>query len=369
MPIGNRIVTRSSSSIKATVQTDTAWTLTFSAVPWIDSLQHGDIHIACSSYAHQVTSGLYVVDPDTRERIEVRDALSWFPDECPPPYGGPCYYYPNRLLSQLNVPFSELLTRSSREIWLSSSNAWGYIGRIIDYDPLYEFVTVRSPQDFGFSMGLGVFGDSVVVFSTFGDWASKKQDSLQFFNRLGEQQSSVALPYRERLSTLAGEHGFWTHTWTRTSSMSSHSIVCVGLDGSERHRFDWSHRFEILPLYESGGTLWIATGDGSVVEADIRASDSAGVAVIRHTTSSHYLRAFLLSDLRIARQHYDVVMSISRLGTIIALDSELQYQQSWISPVLEPTAIAFDGETVWILHHGPRGAYTDATLLTRFTLE
>ena len=125
----------------------------------------------------------------------------------------------------------------------------------------------------------------------------------------------------------------------------------------------------------SGWVYAMAYGHGSPWYVPHSYSDSVGVYRIDSDSTAIIGSVVSRKLFSIPMRSVDA-MTTDSSGFIIANEDLLfrfslhgELRDILESPVSRISGLAWDGESLWVLHHGPKEAPTDATLLSRFKFE
>lgn len=350
--IGSSLITRISPVIEAVTGPDSVRSISFAEVPWIDSVTNGDIWLRASARPGSVYP-VFVFDPVKHDWREIEGALP-VEQACIPP----CSDNIDRLLSQeFSQPIIHCLDAVGT-LRLGGQYTWGHRAQLIEYNPEYEFGTVRLSQlVISWSVALARRDDTLVMFSSYKDLATGQLvDSMIHFDLLGNRLSGRATQYRQGIDVAIGREGIWR---IESAAFTLDTIVCRSIDGTILHQFEFGHWFTARSICEQDGRLWIYSTSRQG-EVDIAASDSAGICIFANEMTFSATAKLI--------RHRDGFAALG-FNKLVVMDSTGQMINAYDLPVPYPSAILSDGETIWVTHNGPHGVYTDATLLSRFTLE
>jgi hypothetical protein len=350
--IGSSLVTRMSPVIEAVTGSDSVRSISFTEVPWFDSITNGDIWLEATARGGS-THPVFVLDPARHDWREIEGALP-LEGLCIPP----CSDHIDRLLSQeFDQPIRQCLD-SAGTLRIGSQYVWGHSARLIAYNPEYQFKTIRKSQlVLYWSAALARRGDTLLMFSTHDDIVTGQLvDSLIEFDLLANRLAGRAAQYREHVDVAIGQEGIWRIE----SGNASDTIVCRSHDGSILHQFEFEGpHYTARTICERDSRLWIVSTSHQG-EVDVAASDGAGICIFANVIQFSATTSLI--------RHQDGFAALSG-ANLVVMDSIGQITGEYELPVSNVSAILSDDETIWMTHHGPRGVYTDATLLTRFKLE
>jgi len=194
---------------------------------------------------------------------------------------------------------------------------------------------------------------------------SSNSDTILVLDLAGSRIRTLWTPDRHIIGLAYGRNHIWIH-----SSRDPHTIAEMNTAGKIVSAFTVPGDPEEIAAFLAWGdeSLWVLNRyEQRVLGIDAVASVDSGYAVVD--------RGFSVP----ARLTYPHGMtSDGDYLCIIAADSlyrytfEGEYAESWSLPVALAGGITWDGEAMWIVHHGPRdfdGCWTsNAPLLSRFEL-
>jgi len=361
VPLSSTIVTRASAWVNATTDQDSIRIVSFGDFPWVDSVNFGDVQVVCRSILDRPTEGLFVVDPTTEGWREIEGVLPQVAADC---RGfGPCYISPVRFLSQVFGASPQKCLNAERTVRLAGQSAWGFSVRILEYDPSYDFATIRAQQNLGPNW-LGFRNDTLWTVSSFKDITTGlRVDSLITFDLYGNRLVGARFNFPNPQVVAIGQSGLWL-----IPSENPRRVLCF--NGTEEIVHDFvlpNSDYVPFAMTEAFGNLWLARPASydrllRLSEVDLPDSDSSGTQVlVREIQTS-------IADPRLVAWTGGGFI-VATDSQILEVNSEGQVTGEFPLPVGNLESLAEGGGSIWITHHGPRGAYTDATLLTRFALE
>lgn len=367
-PITVMPVIRASSSLEGFKGSDSVAGISFAAVPWFDSVDYGDVHVRFEMVWGRPRFGVFILDPALNSWRELEGAITVEPGGC---FGyGPCYVSGNRLLSQTFGSLPGDIVDNSGTLRIAGDGVWKFKARLVQYDPTYTFKTlVSSWPKTSFDDAATILRDTLWYMLTFEDIVTGLMvDSLLAFSMAGERLMGYGMPFLNRRCAAVGVDGVWAIDLSEPPR-----AVCRGADGSVLYSFACPPRVSgttYSTMMQDGSILWAVMGpyygdppaESRILEIDIAASDVRGNAVINREI---LVQQGAVAALTRHTEHFALIAQ----NRLITIDSLGQVLSDSAVPVMWPSSIASDGESIWITHHGPNGLFTDATLLTRFTLE
>jgi hypothetical protein len=234
----------------------------------------------------------------------------------------------------------------------------GVRARLVDYDPAYQFVTVRPGHTFRFYNSVSIAGGYLYVSSLLpgpGGWG----DSCTQLTLLGEPVGGVSRPGEIVYATAGTPDGsIWSvvgrnpHHLVRRDSTGTETATFT-MPGDIKSDIAWSDR-----------RIWFYNPNVHVPEMmgiDIAASIEIGIAQIDTSFALSVNGAYGLAIV-------DTIGYAMGLSSLTEFTMSGTVLRSWALPVSPVGGMAWDGEALWILHAGPPDARTDAVLLSRFRL-
>lgn len=339
----------------------------FSDEPLYKDGRVDDILFSWETDALLESPGLFAFDPASGGARPVHGALPGIVNWC----SDYCWDWGICLFSQIDaIRPIEFLDRQGC-LSVLAQNAWNFRSRLIDYSPDYHFVTVRTQETgWGGSNSISVVNDTIWHYQNVWDTTSRRaNDSLVGYLRDGSR--ACAVEFSDRITWGGAFDG--TYVWGLTGSST---LSIFTRDGSLVATMPYPS-----PLSQpnfvayTGGDVWISRrpffpNDRSYLDKLNKDSSIAtGSAVISLTVElSHrwVTGACLRADQLVFATPDPTNYTKSVIRTMNASLMEIESRHA---PVCEIEALAVDGSTIWVLHHGAVQAYTQATLLTRFTLE
>jgi len=323
--------------------------------------QPNDVHVAFTRWG--TVSFALVLNPITMEWLELHTDRY-----CPLQYPPYCEV-DTWLLSRFTTTPIDVFRDMSRWLRLKSADGCQPVMRLVSYDRRYRAVTVVphlqcTPSQLA-------YGDGQVWVSTMTAHRMTDvcNDSIIAFDLSGT-------PTRKQCTwcSWSGCDGmaFGDGTlWLR--SPDDKHVLRVWQDGTYEAAFGtpWDPRSHEGGMAWVDGEIWMAIQRGGPIELvgiNVAASLDSGQAVIDEswlvdlsgnplgmTWDGQYLNILVdhLCRQAIARSVYRFTVDGKPVDTLPA-------------PGVLLEAIAWDGEALWALHHGPIEASTDATLLSRF---
>lgn len=261
-----------------------------------------------------------------------------------------------RLSSQVSSTSPEYYLGTSGRLLLTTVAQGAFDAFLVRYDINYHFVTLRHEG---------------LVWHASMDWHNGRlyvssgytvRDSLIVYDPSGERVWSAE--YEPGMVTNSAFDG--TYLWAYVPSENRlHRIDTTGVAVLSLN----APLNAIDALIWAQQTLWYLGGE----------DENRGYLYRVDLDSSLVLGGILASvEFRATTQHVSA-MAQDSAGFIFAIASSPVVirrvtfdgvdRESYECGVGEVNAIAWDGESLWALHHGAPAARTDATLLTRFTLE
>ncbi len=335
----------------------------FSGEPIFEDGRVDDIMFGLESDLQLQTTGLFVYCPQTASRHVVHGALPGIYGLCT----NVCPYWAVGLLSQVDgIEPRDALDTGGCLIAIAQ-NAWNFKARLVDYNPDYRFITIRTQEmDWEISNSITYVRDTLWHYSNVWDSITDGTvDSLVGYLRDGSRVAAMGFPGRMTWGAAFDGETVWAITDATT--ISAYTRIGATL-GSFAYPSPWGYP-EFVSWTE--GHLWIGRDFNDHLgspdkflmdELDEDSSLATGEAVVRRTLEFPYddLNGFSMNST-------DAIVTTSK--TINVFDENLIEIRSEGAPVFEIVTSTFDGSTLWVLHHGPPGAITQATLLSRFTLE
>lgn len=359
-PISSTLVTSFSDRVDATVQPDGSGVLDFQDAALHQKGTVDDISISCSGRYPALAGPLLVFCDTDSTWHEFPAALP----SGPRPYLDFCYTETSRLTSEVAAACDRNFLGTNATLRIMAAGSMWYQGWLVSYSPDYHFATVRTEEAMWYThSSLGILGNSLFIPCSYvATPGTVLSDSLVSVDFAGSRRWSVPMTSSyPRVSAFGGGS-----VWLMDLAMKALSrvdtlgqIVATAAIGTET----FTH------LAYVNGNLWGARNDREqqsslVYEIDIDSTFAGGTLVA-------HLR-FTLDDFRVG------AMTADTDGLFIAHENYLPelFRYSFDGIKRERfdisvgiKAMAWDGENLWVLHHGPVHAVTNATLLSRFTLE
>jgi hypothetical protein len=188
------------------------------------------------------------------------------------------------------------------------------------------------------------------------------QDSLLSTDLQGVRRWAIGIePGTPTGSTFDG-HNFWISV---LNPMGQSQLLLVDTLGQVQTSIEGGGG--MLGMTVVNGNIWYYAG-GHVYEVDV---DSTLItnSLVRH---QRFALPYQYAIAMTADSDGPIIAHIPSLGFHVSVTRhtfEGEIRDEFECHAIEIDALAWDGEALWTLHHGPLFARTDATLLSRFTLE
>ncbi|MBI3871604.1 MAG: hypothetical protein HY304_00825 [candidate division Zixibacteria bacterium] len=283
-----------------------------------------------------------------------------------------CSWYGRRLLSQVDLDFKRSLISGTHKLTLEIPaggdprvSAWA-----VRFHPEYQFITVNT-QFLSTLDCLTDDGTSIWLLKWLYSGEPPEGDSVIQLDHQGNRVSGFWLPDYRFMSMTYGGGAFWVLWQSGVGKLSSMDNV-----GALSSTFDivLPRGWWPLALAWVRESLWLLSesGDGpnstvdSLFEVDIPASVATGSAQFRRRFEIPRKYEYFA----IAGGNEEIMVwntdSYAHSRSLLRYDLSGSLIDSLALPVAPGSGMAWDGESLWMLHHGPPEAYTDATLLSRF---
>lgn len=261
-----------------------------------------------------------------------------------------------RLSSQVDAADCTSFLVASGRLLLKTLAEGGFSARLVRYSDDYNFVTLRLE---GLVWHSSMFWRSGRLYVSSGYTV---RDSLIAYEESGER--IWAIDYEPGFVTSTAFDG--EHVWAYVPSESRiHKIDTTGNSvGTLVAALD-----SVDAMVWADETLWYVGGDNSnrgyLYRIDLDSSYALGAVVAE-------------PKFRITSQHIRAIATDSAGFIAVVAAAPIQVLRVSFGGVARDSyecnaaaidAVAWDGGSLWTLHHGTPEVMTDATLLTRFTLE
>lgn len=357
--IASTLVVESSATIAGTLNGDGTYGFDFGMEPLFLSGEYDDIALGLSVDIRSMPESFEVLDtrgPTWRSIDGASTASGSY--VC----NTACLAHISRLASEIRgcTPFDLLSTNG--EIRIKSDSIRSCLARLVKYSPDYRVVKLLSTRTFSAS-DLSFQNGHLYALSDHLDRTLpgpyRVFDSLVIADVSGIRQWSTGFPGNGSFQGAFDGDSYWIigSTYKRLERVDS--------SGQVLGRLDWPFGFARAMTW-ANGTLWFAmdiwdSGD-PIFEVDIDSSLAIGkvVANARFISSREQVDEMTSDDKGIILICGDRVLKYTYKGTLLS---------DVAAPLGTIEGVAWGSESIWVLHHGPAGARTDATLLTRFSLE
>lgn len=328
-----------------------------------------DILVYLESDLQLRSSGLFVLNAATGQRHVVHGALPGLYGICT----DRCFDWANELLSQVDGTAPSDFLDSQGCLVATAENAWNFRARLIDYNPSYQFVTVRT-QEMGWEgcNSLTIIDDTLWHYQLLWDTTTNSSvDSLVGYLCDGSRAIEFALPNRLTRQAAFDGHRVWAYVGDMTISVydrfgHSAGMFHYPLPRALLTHIAWSNQtLWVTRQYRDANLAWVWYID----EVDADSSLGSGEAVIKRSIGplDAPVQGLGADSGRIVLSVQPGEIEQASEIRIFNLNGVLGWSRG--APVSKIESLALDGYTIWTLHHGALGAQTQGTLLSRFLLE
>jgi len=362
-PISTKIVVDLSESVNGQREGDSVFTLDFGTASSFTNGKSDDIYLRFNGVGGEFPASIDIYKPSRDEWIEVPGAYEQHWGPC---IDSDCWAWTYRLLSELGIQTATHFIDSLGQVRVRAPGVINVRGNLITYDDSYHFAKVTS-ETVTYGGGLSYWGGALYYSTLYVKRESPTlRDSVFSMDLEGRRlralssgtSSVVNGPAVLSKSAFDGRY-FWT--------MRSNHLYVLDTNGQVASQYD-------APV---GRVYGMAHGHGRVWFVPTSYPDSLSVYSIlpESTAVVGSLVSQKMFTLDLPNPSIDAITTDSS-GFIVAHE-DLLYRFSLSgelrdiiqSPVTLISGLAWDGDSLWVLHHGPPEAPTDATLLSRFTLE
>lgn len=350
--ISSPLVTDSSEWIIGHFQTDSTYSITLGNTELFTTSTIDDIHLTFEVCHGGTRSVISVYDYSSNSWMQcVASVLN-----CGGTIGPVCFDG-TRLISQVpgDVATSRLDSQGRLSLLLPPEIS-DVRAQLVRYIPVYQFATLFSDRACRSHLW---FAKGALYALT--------SDTLVALDLEGTRRWTVAINAGETSQAAFDGDYIWIHDL----SVPQSRLLKVDTLGSIVASIADNRTF-VDGIVWVDGRLWYVVGDG-FIEIDLDSSLALGEVV-----TGAVIRVVFPSGLFLG-------VTADSVGPIVAIakpNATLLRLEPWVfrytfDGIMRDSfkftasvkAIAWDGETLWTLHHGPTETRTDATLLTRFTLE
>lgn len=358
-PLSSQIVTDSSATVAGMTTSDGVYEFDFSGLPELEAGSYNDISFSFTLDFMQLPEHVEVFDhPKATWRVVDGAAVASGVYLCQML----CLVDVHRLASEVGA-VDHLISQDGKLVARSAVRAWytNPTARLVKFATDYYAVEVLPTPTFQYEYL--AFQDGTLYLTSdhyVAGGADAVFDSVVALDVSGERIWATGFDTPGAYQGIFDGQAFW-----QLREIDG-PLVRVDSSGQEIARIDWPFGY-VRRMAWANGSLWFVhsqwTAEGvPVVEVDIDSSLAVGsiVSTTRFSLPQMAVDAMtpdasgfiFISGNRISRYTYN--------GT---------FRSQQLAPVPAIRAAAWDGESLWVLHHGPTIAYTDASLLSRFELD
>ena len=356
-PLSSLLVADTSAVIDGILNDEDTYEFDFSTSPLFVAREYDDIGITLAVNLFDMPDQLDVFD---------RRNSSWKPLDGALVTSGLyfcsmfCLGQVDRLVSEADGCAAADLVSASGQFKVRSSVtpvAPLFTARLVKFSSDYHFVSVLPTSTFQYESL--AYKDGALYSSSDHENNGPAMDSIVVMNLAGERLWATGFDTPGAYVSAFDGEAFW-----QLKGFDG-PLVRVDSSGQELATIDWPIGYARRMVW-ANGSIWFAqyryTEGAPIVEVDIDSSLVLGtvVTVPRFTITREYVDAMTSDDDGLILVSGDRILRYAYDGTFLSEQT---------STIPDIRAAAWDGESLWILHHGPAVAYTDATLLSRLTLE
>jgi hypothetical protein len=355
-PITAVLLVDSSTTVLGPPSQDSIWEFDFSSSLLFESGDFDDASVGCYINNRDPGRGLFLYDFMTSQWKVCPQAI---------PYtglvgcGAQCIARIERFGSEIGGPVKKVFVNPAGRLKVLAPQAWKLRAKLLRYTPEYDYAIVLQ-QATSSASSLDYRGGALYGHMASLNYFGIVEDTLVGLDLEGGRRWALALP---GAGINDGTVFDGSRLWVR--DYGAQRIRAYDTTGTEIVSIA-THNFYSPAMAWIDGTLWFVSGTyprlARLLAMDLEQSLADGGL---RTTARFALRSETVQALC---AHDDGIL-VNQGGSISLYSMTGELLRSYPLPVLQGEGMSWDGSSLWMFHHGPHGAYTDATLLSRFTLE